>query len=151
MLAYLSLKKTRYHNKNSYFSIILLLSGDISLNPGPTTFKNHSWDTFKKRGLHIIHLNINSLLPKIDEIRNIAKSSNLSIIGLSETELDDSVFDAEINIEGYTLIRSDRNRHGGGVACYIKQSLTFDVQSYFSNEIENILSIFTYLELNRSL
>ena len=57
---------------------------------------------------------------------------------MSETKLDDSVFDAEINIEGYTLIRSDRNRHGGGVACYVKQHLTFDVKYYFSNEIENI-------------
>ena len=57
---------------------------------------------------------------------------------MSETKLDDSVFDAEINIEGYTLIRSDRNRHGGGVACYVKQHLTFDVMYYFSNEIENI-------------
>ena len=103
-----------------------------------TTLKNHSWDIFKKRGLHIIHLNINSLLPKIDEVRHIDKSSNLSVIGLSETKLDDSVFDAEINIEGYTLIRSDRNRHGGGVACYVKQHLTFDVKYYFSNEIENI-------------
>ena len=138
MLACLSLKKIIYRNNNSYFNIILLLSGDISLNPGPTTLKNYSWDIFKKRGLHIIHLNINSLLPKIDEIRHIAKSSNLSVIGLSETKLDDSVFDAEINIEGYTLIRSDRNRHGGGVACYVKQHLTFDVKYYFSNEIENI-------------
>ena len=138
MLACLSLKKIIYCNNNSYFNIILLLSCDISLNPGPATLKNHSWDIFKKRGLHIIHLNINSLLPKIDEIRHIAKSSNFSVIGLSETKLDDSVFDAEINIEGYTFIRSDRNRHGGGVACYVKQHLTFDVKYYFSNEIENI-------------
>ena len=138
MLACLSLEKIIYRNNNSYFNIILLLSGDISLNPGPTTLKNYSRDIFKKRGLHIIHLNINSLLPKIDEIRHIAKSSNLSVIGLSETKLDDSVFDAEINIEGYTLIRSDRNRHGGGVVCYVKQHLTFDVKYYFSNEIENI-------------
>ena len=89
MLACLSLKKICRNNNNSYFNIILLLSGDISLNPGPATLKNHSRDIFKKRGLHIIHLNINSLLPKIDEIRHITKSSNLSVIGLSETKLDD--------------------------------------------------------------
>ena len=147
MLAFLSLKKNIYRNKNSNFNIILLLSGDISLNPGPATLKNHSWDIFKKRGLHIIHLNVNSLLPKIDEIRHIAKSSNLSVIGLFETKLGDSVFDAEINIEGYTLIRSDQNRHGGGVACYVKQHLTFDVKYYFSNEIENI---FIDIKLNHS-
>ena len=97
-LACLSLKKIIYRNNNSYFNIILLLYGDISLTPVPTTLKNHSWDIFKKRGLHIIHLNINSLLPKIDEIRHITKSSNLSVTGLSETKLDDSVFDAEIKL-----------------------------------------------------
>ena len=138
MLACLSLKKIIYRNNNSYFNIILLLSGDISLNPGPTTLKNHSWDIFKKRGLHIIHLKINSLPPNIDKISHIAKSSNLSVIGLSQTKLDDSVSDAEISIEGYTLIRSDRNRHGGGVAYYVKQHITFDVKYYFLNEIENI-------------
>ena len=31
------------------------------------------WKIFKKKGMHILHLNINSLLPKIDEIRFIAK------------------------------------------------------------------------------
>ena len=137
MLRHLSLKKIVYRNNHNYFNIILLLSGDINLNPGPATTNNHSWDVFKNRGLHIIHLNINSLLPKIDEIRNIARKSNLSVIGLSETKLDDSVFDAEVNIEGYNLVRSDRNRHGGGIACYVKQHLSFDVKSYFSNEIEN--------------
>ena len=39
MLACLSLKKIIYRNNNSYFNIILLFSGDISLNPGPTTLK----------------------------------------------------------------------------------------------------------------
>ena len=68
MLGHLSLKKIVYRNKNSYFNIILLLSGDINLNPGPATVNNHSWDVFKNRGFHVIHLNINSLLPKIDEI-----------------------------------------------------------------------------------
>ena len=88
MLACLSLKKIIYRNNNSYLNIILLLSGDISLNPGPATLKNHSWDIFKKIGLHIIQLNINSLLPKIDEIYHIAKSSNHSVIGLCETKID---------------------------------------------------------------
>jgi hypothetical protein len=49
----------------------LLLSGDISLNPGPVDELREngiSWEVFKNRGIHLIHININSLLPKIDEI-----------------------------------------------------------------------------------
>ena len=33
---------------------------------------------------------------------------------------------------------SDRNRHGGGVACYIRNDLSYNVQSYFLKDIENI-------------
>ena len=41
--------------------------------------------------MHFIHLNINSILPKIDEMRYIAKLTNAIIIGLSETKLDNAV------------------------------------------------------------
>ena len=58
------------NNNKSFCHLILILSGDISLNPGPVY--NHyppnlkQWGKFKRKGLHLLHLNINSLLPKID-------------------------------------------------------------------------------------
>ena len=91
-----------------------------------------------KKGLHFVHININSLLPKIEELRNITKSSNISIIGVTETKLDGSVFDSEVNIENYELIRHDRNRQGGGVACYIRKDLHFNKLNIFSDNIENV-------------
>ena len=84
-------------------------------------------------GLHLIHLNINSLLSKIDELREIAKKTRATVIGITESKLD-----GEINIDGYELVRSDRNRHGGGVACYIRNDISFSVRGNFSSEIENI-------------
>ena len=69
----------------------LLLSGDINLYLGPVTrhqLKNPKFEAFNKKGLRLIHLNINSLLPKIDELRNIAKRSNAAVIGLTKTKLD---------------------------------------------------------------
>ena len=54
-------------------------------------------------------------LPNIDELREIAKKTRATVvIGLTETKLDATVLDGEVNIEGYELIRSDRNRHGEG-------------------------------------
>ena len=93
--AFYSVSKFEYRSLNSYLHLLILLSGDISLNPGP----NHQHklqcldecDIFKSRGLHFIHLNINSLLPKIEELRIIAKSTNAAIIGISESKLDESV------------------------------------------------------------
>ena len=43
-----------------------------------------------------------------------------------------------LNIDGYELIRSDRNRHGGRVACYIRNDVSFNVKGNFSNKVENI-------------
>ena len=101
----------------------MLLLGVISLNPGP----NHQhqlqclnkWNIFKSRGLHFIHLKINSLLPKIKELRIIAKSTNAATIGISESKLDESVSEPQIQIDGYKILWCDRNRHGCGIACYI--------------------------------
>ena len=93
---------------------------------------------FKNRGLHFIHLNINSLLPKIEELRFIAKSTNAAVIGICESKLDASVLEQEINIDNYKILRCDRNRHGGGVACYIGNDLSYNILSVFPCEIENI-------------
>ena len=67
-----------------------------------------------KRSLHISHLNISSLLCKIDEIRFILKQSNASITGISESKLDSSILNSDVDIiEDYDLIRIDRLRRGG--------------------------------------
>ena len=63
---------------------------------------------------------MNSLLPKIDEMRYIANITNASIIGISETKLDETTLPCELEVDGYDLIRLCRSRRGGGVACYIK-------------------------------
>ena len=114
-----TLSKVHLYKYGSYFKFILLLSGNINLNPGPaaprrndilwqllhfqncsfsteridyeldllSVVSNDAWNIFKKRGMHFIHLNVNSILPKIDEIRYIAKLINATVIGLSETNL----------------------------------------------------------------
>ena len=47
--------------------MLLILSGDINLNPRPANrhqIKDHNIEVFTRKGLHFIHRNINSLLPK---------------------------------------------------------------------------------------
>ena len=112
--------------------MLLILSGDINLNPGPANrhqIKYHKFEVFTRKGLHFIHLNINSLLPKIDELRCVAKNSNAAVIGISETKLDNTVYDSEVAIDGYNIARSDRNRKGGGVACYIRSNILFQFKN----------------------
>ena len=163
ILSYYALSKIVLRKHKFYFRYILLLSGDISLNPGSFTdifpFSNSSfsgsesrfhlgsndenldtekWTNFKKKGLHFIHININSLLPKIDEIRHMTKITNAAIVGIGETKLDESILSSEIDIEGYDLLRLDRSRRGGGVACYVKKSLAYNYRDNFCKNTESI-------------
>ena len=37
------------------------------------------------------------------------------MIGISETKLDKTVYDSEVAVDGYNIVRNDRNRKGGVV------------------------------------
>ena len=50
----------------------------------------------------------------------MTKITNAAIVGIGETKLDKTILPSEIDIEGYDLLRLDRSRRGGGVACYVK-------------------------------
>ena len=78
------------------------------------------------------------MLLKIDELRHIARLTNAASIGISESKLGDSVLTSEIQIDEYDLLHCDRNRHGGGVACCIRNDLSYNIQSYFPKNIKNI-------------
>ena len=99
-------------------------------------FKQEEWQAFSNRGLHLIHLNINSLLPKIDVLGDIAKRTKAAVIGILESKLDSTVLDPEIYIENYEILCFDRNQHGG-VACYIRID-SYKLNSLLPNETENI-------------
>ena len=63
-----------------------------------------------RKELHFLHINVNSLLTKIKEIRLIAKRSKAKVIGITETKLDGTIFNAEVCIKGYSIVRCDRDR-----------------------------------------
>ena len=71
-------------------------------------------------------------------MRYIAKNSNAAVIGISETKLDNAVYDSEVAVGGYNIVRNDRNRKGGGAACYIRNNICFNQKTCLSNNIENI-------------
>lgn len=116
---------------------LLIQGGDVQLHPGPPKLKKHEeksffkhfedekFDCFNLKGMHFIHLNARSFLPKMAEMRIIASKSKTSLIAISETWIDNSVTDSEISIEGYHILRKDRNRSGGGVCVYVRSNLAF--------------------------
>ena len=53
-----------------------------------------------------------------------------------ESWLDDTILDTEIYIQGYSLCRLDRARHGGGILIFVKCLFTFSVVFKGSQEFE---------------
>ena len=97
---------------------LVLLSGDVSLNPGPA-------NGLKLRGLKFIHQNIQSLGDKIDQLRILLQELHLGIqlITLSETWIKPDRSDSEYEIPGYGLFRKDRKGNHGGVAVFVHDEL----------------------------
>ena len=61
---------------------------------------------------------------------------------MNETKLDKTIPDIQVDIEGYDILRRDRNRNGGGVALYIRQSLNYvNRQDLSSHEDLEILTV----------
>ena len=77
-------------------------------------------------------------MPKIDEVSYIGNITNASIIGISETKLEETILSCELQVDGYDLVRLDRSRRGGGVACYIKSSIAYGQKDSFSSNTESI-------------
>jgi len=81
----------------------------------------------KVKGLKIIHLNIRSLVCKIDLLRAWVELNKPDVITLSETWLNSNVSDVEINLTNYVVYRLDRCSRGGGVAIYVSISLVSEL------------------------
>ena len=51
------------------------------------------------------------------------------ILTLNKTRLDNSIPDCEVQMPDYDIIRSDRNRNGGGIAIYITTVITYTIRN----------------------
>ena len=72
-------------------------------------------------GIKIVHLNAQSLFPKIEHIRIFLAQNEIHVLAISESWLHNEIQDNEINVPGYTYVRRDRpgrDTHGG-TAFYI--------------------------------
>ena len=75
-----------------------------------------------RKGMVIASLNINSLLSHHDEIVSLIKEQGIHFLALNETKIDENCSSEVLQIEGYNFESLDRNRAGGGVAFYIRDT-----------------------------
>ena len=90
-------------------------------------------------GLNIACLNVRGILNKFDEVQRLLNECNFDIFGICETFLDDDVNSHEYTIDGYNVISNSRNRHGGGVLLYIKDSLKYvELKNVHRSDLESL-------------
>ena len=94
----------------------------VSSHPSLTTVNNSN-------NLSILYYNARSILPKHDELRLIVEVNNPDIICIVETWLSSEILDSEVALPGYQVHRLDRNRHGGGILVYVRDSFVSNLLS----------------------
>ena len=92
---------------------------------------------FKSRGLHIVHLNVRSILAekRREQLVLSMPIHGPDVFTISESWLNPSTPDNWAQIEGYNMIRLDREvinpitnelKKGGGLMTYVRDSFTLD-------------------------
>ena len=105
-----------------------------------------------KKGMHMAHLNVRSIVNKWDNIKANFMNSGIHILSFSESWLHNQLPDNLFHLgDDYTLVRLDRiwndsnntnypPKKGGGVCTFIKNSLDFSESSfaYLNKSIKDI-------------
>ena len=79
------------------------------------------------------------MLSKLDEFKMILDECNFDIMGVCEPFIDSNVADNEISIDGYSIVKKDRNRHGGGVLLYVKDGIDYsEINELASEQVESV-------------
>ena len=91
--------------------------------------------------LNILYLNARSILPKLDELRVLCVVNSYDIVRVVESWLSNDIVNSELFIPGYTIVRKDRNRHGGGIIVFVRNSLPCIVLPF-----QNFTSLHSQLE-----
>ena len=60
---------------------------------------------------------------------------------INESKLDLVDSDRLVNLEGYNIVRRDRNKHGGGVCFYLRNTITFSSQYQLENNDLELIAL----------
>ena len=99
------------------------------------------------KNMVIAHQNVQSLPGKCDDIVDIILGCDIDIFGLSETWLDKSISTNYIQLPGYITCRRDRNRHGGGVALFVRDRMRSRERTDLDHP--DLESVWVEIQLNR--
>lgn len=100
------------------------------------------WDTNEVgalSGLKLIHLNVRSLYPKIEAVREFVFVTKPDIFCIGETWLKPDLPTSLINIQNFSVVRNDRiNKRGGGTCIYIHKRIKYSIVTDASHSDKDI-------------
>ena len=114
-------------------------------------------DLTKLKGFKIVHLNVRSIVKKIDQLRVLLSNSKLDVITISETWLREHLHSRLVEIDGYNVHRLDRIKprkkgkggsvRGGGLLSYVStsHSSSCEILSDLDNSDENLEAQWTLI------
>ena len=103
------------------FSLLLLLTGDVSLNPGPSG-----------HGLRLGTVNACSTWDKVPVLSDLVTSKGIDLLGITETWLTtkETYTDlAEMTPQGFSFHETRARRRGGGVGLFVSSAHKFSTIS----------------------
>ena len=118
-------------------------TGPSQLIPNDQTNITDCAPTYSFFSLNVARLLKNNSVnkSKINFLNDLSDESTL-FVDLCETFLNANIFDAEIQMQGYIVCRTDRlSRPGGGVCFYIKDHIQFSTCLSFSNDMCEVLIV----------
>ena len=95
----LSLLESLTRSRNA----LLLQLGDVEKNHDPVATTNADTQSKKSKFLTVIYMNTRSLIWHFDDFTSLASAEQPHIIAISETWLDSSVTNNEIDLAGYSF------------------------------------------------
>ena len=65
----------------------------------------------------------------------------LDVLAINESKLDLVDSDQLVNLEGYNIVRRNRNKQGGGVCFYLQNTITFSRQYQLENDDLELITL----------
>ena len=137
--------------------LLILLSGDIEMNPGPESVDLSSSVSSSlasvdisifEHNFSVVHYNVQSLYSKVDILQ--IELSHFDVIALSETWLSPVTKNGDIAFLNYQEpLRKDRHDNYGGLILYIKDSIPYKRRQDL--EIQGLESLWVELKLKNKL
>ena len=82
-------------------------------------------------------LNIFSLMSHLDELQVFISDNKPHIIGITETKIDSTIQNSDIEIDNYVIERDGRDKHSGDVAVYIHKSISYRLGKIYKIQMWN--------------